>query len=150
MPAVDLAHLVCPHCGAVNRVPRERRAAGPRCGSCHRALFERRPIAVDAAQFERHVQTDQIPVLVDVWAPWCGPCRAMAPMFDRAAAELEPDVRLLKLNADEAPELTARLGVSGIPALLLFDRGQVRAKSAGARDTGAIVGWTRQQLSRSN
>jgi thioredoxin 2 len=141
----EQTRLVCPHCGAINRVPAGR-SAGARCGSCHRPLFEGRPVAVDAAGFERHVRADEIPVLVDVWAPWCGPCRAMAPMFERAAGELEPAVRLLKLNADEAPEIAGRLGIRSIPALLLFERGEVRGQTAGSRDARAIVEWTRQQI----
>ncbi len=146
MAGSDHIHLVCPHCDALNRVPRARKAAEARCGSCHEPLFDGRPRAVDAAGMERHVRSNDIPVLVDIWAPWCGPCRTMAPMFERAASALEPDVRLLKLNADQAPEITARLGVRGIPALVLFDRGEVLAQEAGARDARGIVAWTRRHV----
>ena len=139
-------HIVCPHCGAVNRVPRSRPAAAAQCGACHRKLFEGHPVAVDPAGFEKHVRATDIPVLVDVWAPWCGPCRAMAPQFERAAAALEPDIRLLKLNADEAPEISARLGVRGIPALFLMQGGQVLGQTAGAMDANAIVDFARRHL----
>jgi thioredoxin 2 len=139
-------HIVCPHCRAVNRVPAERPAAVARCGGCHQPLFDGHPAEVDAAGFERHVAAGDLPVLVDVWAPWCAPCRAMAPQFERAAAALEPGVRLLKLNADGAPDLVGRLGVQGIPALLLLRGGQVVARTAGAMDANRIAAWTRQAL----
>lgn len=142
----DPRHIVCPHCGAINRVPVSRPAAAAACGSCHRRLFEGRPVEVDAAGFDRHVSAGDIPVLVDIWAPWCGPCRAMAPMFERAAATLEPDMRLLKLNADTAPEITARLGVRGIPALFLMRQGRVLAQTAGAADAATIIRWAREHL----
>ena len=141
------AHIVCPHCGAVNRIPPGRTAAAARCGSCHDKLFDGHPAEVDAAGLERHLRSGTLPVLLDVWAPWCGPCRMMAPMFARAASVLEPDVRLLKLNADHAPEVTARLGVRGIPALFLLQGDRVLARTAGAMDANAIVAWARQHLS---
>jgi thioredoxin 2 len=139
-------NIVCPHCAATNRVPSDKPAQAARCGGCHRALFDGRPAAVDGARFARHRAANDIAVLVDVWAPWCGPCRMMAPMFERAAADLEPEVRLLKLNADEEQHVSAELGVSGIPALLLFRGGRLIARTAGAMDANRIVAWTRQQL----
>ncbi len=142
----DSTTIVCPRSRALNRVPAERPAQQAKCGSCHMALFDGRPVEVDEAGFARHLRHDGIPVLLDVWAPWCGPCRSMAPMFERAATVLEPRVRLLKLNADEAPNVSAQLGVRGIPAMFLFRGGQTLAQTAGARDANAIVGWGREHL----
>ncbi|MDE2199773.1 MAG: thioredoxin TrxC [Rhodospirillales bacterium] len=142
----EVLQLVCPHCGAVNRVPRERPAMAAKCGGCHERLFDGKPAEVDAAGFERHVRSNDIPVLVDVWAPWCGPCKMMAPSFTRAAAALEPQVRLIKLNADTAPEITTRLGVRGIPALFLLQRGRELGQTAGAMDAQTLIRWTREHL----
>jgi thioredoxin 2 len=141
-------HIVCPHCAATNRVPAGKPLGAAKCGACHRALFDGHPAAVDAAGFAKHVKGNDIAVLVDVWAPWCGPCRMMAPMFEAAVAELEPQVRLLKLNADEAPGVAAELNVSGIPALLLLRGGRVVARSAGVMDARQIVAWTRGHLAQ--
>jgi thioredoxin 2 len=143
------SNIVCPHCSATNRVPASKPAKQARCGACHKELFEGHPVAVDGSLFDKHRHANDIAVLVDVWAAWCGPCRAMAPMFERAASELEPEVRLLKLNADEEQRISAELGVSGIPALLLFRGGKLLARTAGAMDTGKIVAWTRSQLAGS-
>ena len=142
-------NIVCPHCRAVNRVPGNKPATEARCGACHRQLFDGHPVPVDGMGFDKHRRANDIAVLVDVWAAWCGPCRAMAPMFERAASELEPEVRLLKLNADEEQRTSAEFGVSGIPALLLFRGGRLVAKTAGAMNTGNIVAWTRDQLAAS-
>jgi thioredoxin 2 len=135
-------NIVCPHCSAVNRVPDSKPATEARCGACHKQLFDGHPVAVDGVRFDKHRRANDIAVLVDVWAAWCGPCRAMAPMFERAASELEPDVRLLQRTS-------AEFGVSGIPALLLFRGGRLVAKTAGAMNTGNIVAWTRDQLAAS-
>lgn len=138
-------HIVCPHCGATNRAAADR-AAQAVCGACKGRLFDGAPHETDEAGLDRHLARDEVPVLLDVWAPWCGPCRSMAPQFARAATMLEPEVRLLKINADEAPNVSARLGVRGIPALFLLHRGQVVAQTAGAMPAEQIVRWTRQHL----
>jgi thioredoxin 2 len=140
--------IVCGHCGKINRLPAERPVGAARCGSCHQPIFSGHPIEVDEADFDRHVAHSDIHVLVDVWAPWCGPCRAMAPMFERAAGELEPDVRLLKLNSDNAPIVSSRLGINGIPTLLLMRDGREIARTSGAMDAQRIVAWTKAGLAR--
>ena len=144
--AVDSNHVVCPSCRSVNRLPAVRPAEKAKCGSCGERLFAGKAVPVDEKSFALHLQRDDIPVLVDMWALWCGPCRTMAPMFERAAPLLEPQVRLLKLNVDEAQQTAARLGVRGIPALLLFQNGRVLEQSAGVQDTETIVRWTRAHL----
>jgi len=136
-------HVVCPACLAINRVPAERPAAQAKCGGCHVPLFTGRPVAVDAAGFDRHVAKNDIPVLVDFWASWCGPCRMMAPAYEQAAAELEPGFRLLKANTEELPELAQRFQIRGIPLLMLFAGGRPVAQQAGAVDARTIVAWAR-------
>jgi len=142
----DPKHIVCPHCGAINRIPADRSAAVAQCGSCKAKLFAGKPQAVGAAAFDRHVAKGDVPVLVDVWAPWCGPCRSMAPQFERAAEMLEPDVRLLKLNSDEEQAISARYGIRSIPTMLLFKDGKLKAQTAGAMDATRIAAWTRSNL----
>lgn len=145
----QMHQIVCGHCGRINRLPAERAPEAARCGACHQAIFSGHPIEVDEAGFSRHVGNSDIPVLIDVWAPWCGPCRAMAPMFERAAQELEPRVRLLKLNCDTAPAVSSHLNITGIPALLLMRGGREIARQAGAMDARSIVAWTETSLARS-
>lgn len=139
-------HLVCPHCGQTNRLPEGKPQLAAQCGTCRAALFDGHPASINGAHFEKHRRDGNIPILVDVWAPWCGPCRAMAPMFERAAKELEPKVRLLKLNADEESRTASDLGVAAIPTLLLLKEGRIVARSAGLMDTRRIVDWVQAHL----
>ena len=138
--------VVCPHCAATNRLPEGRPASAAKCGKCGAALFEGHPADVSGEIFTRQIERSTIPVLVDVWAPWCAPCRMMAPAFAAAASELEPQVRLLKLNSDVEQAVAAQLGISGIPTLLLFRGGREIARQSGAMSASQIVQWTKQHL----
>ena len=133
--------VVCPHCDTINRIPASRLADAPRCGECRAPLFEGRPASLSEARFRRHLRNSGIPLLVDFWASWCGPCRTMAPEFETAARALEPRMRLAKVSTEEAPGLAAELRISGIPMLALFAGGQEVARRAGAMPARQIIEW---------
>ena len=139
-------HIACPHCNGINRVPADRLRELPKCGKCRAPLFVGAPLAADAARFAAQVERADLPVLVDFWAPWCGPCRMMAPAFEEAARQLEPQVRLVKVNTEEEQGLAGRFGIRSIPTLALFKGGREVDRVAGAMDAQRLVAWVRQRL----
>lgn len=134
-------HTICPACDSVNRIPAERLNEQGRCGKCHQPLFSGTPLALNETRFDWYLTKSEIPLLVDFWAPWCAPCRMMAPAFEKAAQQLEPKFRLIKINTEESQNLGARFNIRSIPTLALFKGGREVARQAGAMDTANIVKW---------
>ncbi|MEN8213529.1 MAG: thioredoxin TrxC [Pseudomonadota bacterium] len=142
----DKLHIVCPHCQGVNRIPAARLSDDPRCGKCKQPLFQGRPLEVDEATFQRHLSRSDVPLVVDFWAEWCGPCKMMAPMFAQAAVELEPGVRLLKVDTERNQNLAAQYGIRSIPTLAIFRGGSEVTRQAGAMQAPQLIQWVRGAL----
>ncbi len=139
-------HIVCPHCDTVNRIAAERLSQQPRCGQCKQPVFNGQPPALTGKNFQQHIARNDIPVVVDFWAPWCGPCKMMAPAYAQAAATLEPRLRLAKLNTEQEQGIAGQFNIRSIPTLVIFKSGREIARMSGAMSSADIVRWIDSQL----
>ncbi|MEA3301700.1 MAG: thioredoxin TrxC [Pseudomonadota bacterium] len=142
----DQIHIVCPSCQGINRIPAARLSDNPKCGKCKQPLFQGAPLEVDEAAFQRQISRSDVPLLVDFWAEWCGPCKMMAPMFAQAAIELEPQVRLLKVDTEKNQNLAAQFNIRSIPTIAIFKGGREVARQAGAMQAPQLIQWVRGNL----
>ncbi|MBN0985829.1 thioredoxin TrxC [Amphritea pacifica] len=137
-------NISCPGCSTLNKVPAERLQDGPKCGKCKQPLFLARPVELTTANYQNMVTRNDIPVLVDCWASWCGPCKQFAPVFEQAAGLFEPKLRLAKLDTEAEQAIAAQLQIRSIPTLILFKQGRESARISGALPLGQLKQWLNQ------
>ncbi|MBC8519752.1 MAG: thioredoxin TrxC [Gammaproteobacteria bacterium] len=140
----DSLHIVCPHCDGINRLPASKLVSDGKCGKCHNSLFDGNPVDLGAHNFQRHIERNDIPVVVDFWASWCGPCKMMAPVFSQAAKQLQPHYRLAKVSTEQEQAIAGQYGIQSIPTLAIFKHGKEIARQAGAMDLSSLTQWVRQ------
>ncbi|GJL82241.1 MAG: thiol reductase thioredoxin [marine bacterium B5-7] len=140
----DNYHVVCPACAAVNRLPNDSDTASAKCGKCHKILFNGTPVALDDARFNKFIERNDLPVVVDFWAKWCGPCKMMSPVFAETAQEMEPALRFAKVDTEQAQRVATRYNIRSIPTIILFSKGREIARQAGAMGRDQLKAWIRQ------
>ncbi len=143
---MSATHIVCPHCNITNRIPSEKLANKPICGKCKKPLFFAKPLELNTTNFTSHISKNDIPVVVDFWAEWCGPCKMMAPMFAQATTQLEPKVRMAKVNTEQEQNIAAQFNIRSIPTLIIFKHGKEIARQSGAMDSQSLIQWVNQHL----
>jgi len=139
-------HIICPHCGGINRVNKQRLTDNPQCGKCHQSLFTGQPLALNGVDFSRTLAKSDLPLIVDFWAPWCGPCKMFAPVFSQAAQTLEPSVRLIKINTEENQAIASQFNIRSIPTLAIFHQGKEITRMSGALNANQLTDWVKQHL----